>query len=248
MHARQTSEWRKVGAAVSPRSVCWHAELIVRSSGCYGAGTGDQDKVGEHQEGDGGRILEMRATPWSPESSDNAFDIQIGKERPAEMVPRVLGEVLMENKVAKTYFRRADFEQWGLSEGCLGCRYLRKGQGRQQAHSEAYGKRIEGLSKGDSVGAARLSAADERINRALADAVERHAAKDPGVRGILKGASATCHPESKFQKKIALDTEQESTPRPSVSHGGSTASGYDERDGTRTHTRRDPTKQRRRHW
>ena len=84
------------------------------------------------------------------------------------------------------------------------------------------------------MGAARLAAADERINRALADAVERHAAKDPGVRGILKRASATCHPESESQKKIALDTEQESTPRPSVSYGGSSASGTRPSTATRT--------------
>ena len=30
------------------------------------------------------------------------FDIQVGMERPAEMVPRSPGEVLMENKVART--------------------------------------------------------------------------------------------------------------------------------------------------
>ena len=99
-----------------------------------------------------------------------AFDIQGGMERPAEMVPREPGEVLMESKVARTYLRRADFEP-----------YLRTGQGRPQAHSEACLKRIEGLLKGDSFGSARLAAADARINRALADAVERHAAKDPGV-------------------------------------------------------------------
>ena len=39
----------------------------------------------------------------------------------------------------------------------------------------------ESLLKGDSSGSARLAAADERINRALADAAERHATKDPGV-------------------------------------------------------------------
>ena len=55
--------------------------------------------------------------------------------------------------------------------------------------------------------------------------MERHAAKDPGVRGILKRARATCHPESESQKKNALDTEQDSTPRSSVSHGGSSAPG-----------------------
>ena len=60
----------------------------------------------------------MRAVPWSPDGSDNTFDIQVGMERPAEVVPRPLGEVLMENKVARTYLRRSDFERWGLSEGC----------------------------------------------------------------------------------------------------------------------------------
>ena len=64
----------------------------------------------------------VRALPWSPDGSDNAFDFQVGTERPAEMVPRLLGDVLMENKVARTNLRRADFEQWGLSDGCPGCR------------------------------------------------------------------------------------------------------------------------------
>ena len=50
VHAGQASERRKVGAAIAPRSVRWYAELVVRGSGCHRAGTGDQDKVGEHQE------------------------------------------------------------------------------------------------------------------------------------------------------------------------------------------------------
>ena len=79
--------------------------------------------------------------------------------------------------------------------------------------------------KGDSSGSARLAAADERINRALAGAVERHATKDAGMRGILKRTSVVCHPESEPRKKAALDTEQDSTPHPSVSYGGSPASG-----------------------
>ena len=100
----------------------------------------------------------------------------------------------MENKVARTNLRRADVKQRGLSEGCPGCRYLRTGQERQQAHSEACRRRIGGLLKSDSAGSALLAAAIERINRALADAVERHATKDPGMRGILQ--SVVFHPES----------------------------------------------------
>ena len=108
-------------------------------------------RIPEWERWDADKILGIRAVPWSPNGSDNAFDIQVGMERPAEMVPRAPGDVLMENKVVRTYLRRADFEHWGLSECCPGCRYQRTGQGRQQAHSEACGKRIEGLSKGDSM-------------------------------------------------------------------------------------------------
>ena len=73
---------------------------------------------------DASGILEMRAVLWSPDGSDNAFDTQVGMDRPVEMVPRSIGEVLMENKVARTYLRREDFDQWGLSEGCPGCQFL----------------------------------------------------------------------------------------------------------------------------
>ena len=123
-------------------------------------------RIPESERGDADKIPGMRAVPWSPDGSDNAFDIQVGMERSAEMVPRSPGEVLMEHKVARTYLRTADFVLWGLSEGCAGCWYLRTGHGRQQAHSEACRK---SLLKGDSSGSARLAAADERLNRALAD-------------------------------------------------------------------------------
>ena len=125
----------------------------------------------------------------------------------------------MENN-ARTYLRRADFEQWGsqwvsVPENC---------PGRQQAHSEVC-RRIDGLLKGDSSGSTRLGAADERINRALVDAVERHATKDPGTKRVLQRASVVRCPKSEPLKKIALDTEQDSTPHPSVSYGGSSSSG-----------------------
>ena len=41
-------------------------------------------------------------------------------ERPAVMVPRSLGEVLMENKIARTYFRAADLKQWVQVKVVLG--------------------------------------------------------------------------------------------------------------------------------
>ena len=182
-------------------------------------------RIPEPERWDADRILGMRAVRWSPDGSDNAFDIQVG-----------MGEALGDG--APRPRRGADVEQWqepifaeqtsnngGLSEGCPGCRYLRTGQERQQAHSEAYRRRTGDLLKGDPVGSARLAAADERINRVLVDAVERHANKDPGTRGILKRTSVVRHPESESQKKIAMDTQQDPIPHLSVSHGGSSGSG-----------------------
>ena len=41
----------------------------------------------ESERWDADKILGIRAVPWSPDGSDNAFDIQVGMERPAEMMP-----------------------------------------------------------------------------------------------------------------------------------------------------------------
>ena len=43
-------------------------------------------RVPESERWDADRMLEMRATPWSPDGSDTAFDIHVGMERPAERV------------------------------------------------------------------------------------------------------------------------------------------------------------------
>ena len=91
--------------------------------------------------------------------------------------------------------------------------------------SKLTAKHVEGglknLLKGDPAGSARLAAADERINRALADAVERHATKDLGVRGMLMRASVVRHPESASQKRICVGHRAGPDTTPScLSYGG----------------------------
>ena len=119
-------------------------------------------RIPESERWDADRTLGIRAVPGlrMAVTMHSIFKSE-WRGSPEDIVPRTPGEVLKENKVARTYVRRVDFEQWGLSEGCPGCRYLRTGQGRQQAHSEARRRRIEALLKGDSSGAARLAAGDE---------------------------------------------------------------------------------------
>ena len=48
-------------------------------------------RVPESERWDADSMLQMQATPWSPDVSDKAFHIQVGMERLAEIVPRDLG-------------------------------------------------------------------------------------------------------------------------------------------------------------
>ena len=47
-------------------------------------------RIPEPERWDSDRILGMRAVTWSPDGGDNAFDTQVGMERPANMVTRSL--------------------------------------------------------------------------------------------------------------------------------------------------------------
>ena len=70
----------------------WNAESVIGSSGCHRSMVGDQKtraanvrSNAESERWNANRTLGLRAVPWSPDGSDNAFDIQVGMERPAEM-------------------------------------------------------------------------------------------------------------------------------------------------------------------
>ena len=132
------------------------------------------------------------------------------------MMPRSPGEVLMENKVARTYA-----EQTSNRVSAKAALDAPEDLSGTAASSQRSMSEEDCLLKGDPAGSARLAEADERTKCA----VERHATKDPGVRGILKRASVVCHPESESQKRFALDTEQDPTPHPRVSYEGSSALG-----------------------
>ena len=75
-------------------SIRWNAELMIGSSDCHRAWVGDQTraadvrKILDSERWDADRILGMRVVPWPQDGSDNAFDIQVGMETPAEMAPR----------------------------------------------------------------------------------------------------------------------------------------------------------------
>ena len=127
-------------------------------------------RIPESERWDTDRKLRMRVVPWSPDGSDNAFDIQVGIGRHAEVVPRSHGEVLNGKRSSEDVLLQRRLRTMGPQ------RWLPwvPGEGRQQAHSEAR-RRSESLLRGDSSGSSRLAAADERKIRALADAVERHA-------------------------------------------------------------------------
>ena len=121
-HAGHASERVKMGTAIPSPSVCGDAELVIRGSGRHRARNGDQDTLNEHQEnprvGEMGRgqsysEYELFHGPWMSVTMHSTFKSEW--RDPRGWLPRDPGEVLMENRVARTHFRRADFKQRGLS-------------------------------------------------------------------------------------------------------------------------------------
>ena len=62
---------------------------------------------------------ECEKSPWSPDAVTPRSTFKSERKDPLRMVPRAPGEVLMESKVARTYFRRADFASGVSVKGVL---------------------------------------------------------------------------------------------------------------------------------
>ena len=88
------------GVFVGMRNSSSEAVVVTEQGTAFKTRSANISRIPESERWDADRILGIRALPWSPDGSDNAFDIQVGMERPAEMV-------LMENKVARTNLPRA---------------------------------------------------------------------------------------------------------------------------------------------
>ena len=69
------------------------AVVVIEQGTAIKTRTANIRRIPESERWDAGGILRVRALPWSPDGSDNAFDIQVRMERPAEMVPRLPGDV-----------------------------------------------------------------------------------------------------------------------------------------------------------
>ena len=72
---------------------------VVRGSGCHRVRAGGSRpraanvrRIPGSERWDADRILGMRAVPWSPGGCGSEFDIQVGMERPGEVVPRSPGQ------------------------------------------------------------------------------------------------------------------------------------------------------------
>ena len=64
-------------------------------------------RILESERWDADGILGIRALPWSPDGSGDAFDIQVAMEGPAETVPRLPGDVLMGTRLrGRTFAER----------------------------------------------------------------------------------------------------------------------------------------------
>ena len=77
---------------------------------------------------------------------------------------------------------RGDFEAYGTSLRCPGCKALSRADGKSVNHTEACRSRIEAALRNTEEGRRRLEAADWRVNEALSEAHERQEAKNAATQ------------------------------------------------------------------
>ena len=114
VHAHQTSERKKVRPRVFVGMLNSSSEAVVVTEHGMAIKTRSANirRVPKSERWDADSMLQVRATPWSPDGSDSAFDVQVGMERPTEMVPRDPGEMLMETKLRGPTFAGRTSSSW----------------------------------------------------------------------------------------------------------------------------------------
>ena len=111
------------------------------------------------------QVLAVVGTPEEPTpgkvSSQPPISIRVDVESnvpPSEPVPRYEPEATL--RAAPVY--KKDYERFGYTEGCGGCRGMQSGFDRSTHHSKSCRQRMERLLKEDAVGRRRLEKADAR--------------------------------------------------------------------------------------
>ena len=77
-----------------------------------------------------------------------------------------------ERDIRRMQTTRADVEDNGPTDGCRGCRAIRRGDAKHQGHSEACRQRMEDLIKAKAGGQERIDRALERMTQAIVDQSE----------------------------------------------------------------------------
>ena len=137
-------------------------------------------------------IKNLQGTPQQPDPSKAgiAIPVRVNFDPPMEAAPVPLdgeerGKQMRRMKITATMLRK-----YGYSDQCEGCRYRRAGLQESRNHTEACRQRIETELEKDDEGRRKKAEDDERINRRLAEEMERALGPDSaGTGGAAEGPS-----------------------------------------------------------
>lgn len=117
-------------------------------------------------------VLAVRGVPWHREPDLEEHTQWEGLRLPPEQHADIAGIPAQgEPQVRRMRLRREDYEEYGYTTGCPGCRALLRGVA-PQTHSEPCRRRMEDILKNSEIGQRRKRVADERINQRLAKKAE----------------------------------------------------------------------------
>lgn len=120
-------------------------------------------------------IKALQGTPQQPDPNRPgiAIPIRINFDPPAEEEPIPVDADEKRRTIRRMRITSHLLHKYGYTEGCDGCRCRRAGLGEHRGHTEACRDRIEARMEEDEEGRQMKEQSDERINRRIAEEMER---------------------------------------------------------------------------
>ena len=106
-----------------------------------------------------------------PSGNDSSGQGGVKVLRPEEIIAPAIAEPAEEVKPLRVRLKPSDFEKYGYTSGCQGCRAIIR-KGRPQSHSEECRARMEAILDTTDKGRKRKQTADNRINAYIAEKLE----------------------------------------------------------------------------
>ena len=176
----------------------------------------------EDQRWSGVWIKAMRGTPQQPDPSKPglAIPVRVNFDPPAVAEAIPAAPEPNHRQIRRMKITNRMLEKYGYSQGCEGCRYKQAGLGETRNHSEVCRARILEAMDNDEDGRRKKEEEEERINRRLAEHLEKADERDRESLQASKSDSAAANAHDEPSCSEAMECEYGKVEEEPKLHGG----------------------------